>query len=77
MVRMVLFGGKLALHDWEDLIPARALVRRLWCRTSMDNRIRILHMPHQLCASAMLLLAGDGHKKIRDSVEQVRESIDD
>ena len=76
MVRMVLFGGKLALHDWDDLIPARAMVRRLWCRTSMEDGVRILHMPHQLCASALLLLAGDGHKKIRDAVEQVRESID-
>ena len=76
MVRMVLFGGKLALHDWDDLIPARSMVRRLWCRTSMEDGIRILHMPHQLCASALLLLAGEGHKKIRDAVEQVQESID-
>ena len=72
----LLFGGKLALHDWEDLIPARSMVRRLWCRTSMEDGIRILHMPHQLCASALLLLAGEGHKKIRDAVEQVQESID-
>ena len=36
----------------------------------------MLYMPHQLCASALLLLAGDGHKKIRDAVDTVRESID-
>ena len=76
MVRLVLFGGKLSLHDWEELIPARSLVRRLWCRTGMEDGVRILYMPHQLCASALLLLAGDGHKKIRDIVEQIQENID-
>ena len=76
MVRLVLFGGKLSLQDWEELIPARSLVRRLWCRTATENGVRILCMPHQLCASALLLLAGEGHKKIRDAVEAVHESID-
>ena len=76
MVRLVLFGGKLALHDWEELIPARSMVRRLWCRTGMEDGVRTLYMPHQLCASALLLLAGDGHKNIRSAVEQVQESID-
>ena len=76
MVRLVLFGGKLTLQDWEDLIPARALVRRLWCRTKLENGARIIGMPHQLCASALLLLAGEGHRKIRDAVESVYESID-
>lgn len=76
MVRLVLFGGKLTLQDWEDLIPARALVRRLWCRTKLENGVRIIGMPHQLCASALLLLAGEGHRKIRDAVESVYESID-
>ena len=50
MVRMVLFGGKLALNDWEDLIPARAMVRRLWCRTSMDNGIRISYVLLRCCS---------------------------
>ena len=76
MVRLVLFGGKLSLQDWEEVIPARGLVRRLWCRTREENGTRVIHMPHQLCASALLLLAGEGHKKIRDAVESVFESID-
>ena len=76
MVRLVLFGGRLVLQDWEDLIPARSLVRRLWCRTALEDGIRVLFMPHQLCASALLLLAGDGHKKIRDAVETMQDSID-
>ena len=76
MVRLVLFGGKLALQEWDEIIPARGLVRRLWCRTREEGGVRVLCMPHQLCASALLLLAGEGHKKIRDSVEDVFESID-
>ena len=35
-----------------------------------------LLMPHQLCASALLLLAGDHHKEVRDLVERVNDSID-
>lgn len=76
MVRLVLFGGKLSLQDWEELLPARSLVRRLWCRTRVENGVRVLCMPHQLCASALLLLSGEGHKKIRDAADTVQESID-
>ena len=76
LVRLVLFGGRLPLQEWDDVIPARGLVRRLWCRTREEEGIRCLHMPHQLCASALLLLAGDAHKKVRDAVETVWENID-
>ncbi len=76
MVRLVLFGGKAVLQDPEELIPARSLIRRLWCRTAVQDGARILYMPHQLCASALLLLAGEGHRKIRDIVEQVQDNTD-
>ena len=76
LVRLVLFGGKLFLREWDELIPALSLVRRLWCRIENGNGLCRLLMPHQLCASALLLLAGEGHKKIRDIVEQVRENVD-
>ena len=36
----------------------------------------VLILPHQLCASALLLLAGDGHKAVREIVEQIHESIE-
>ena len=76
LVRMVLFGGRLQLHDWNDLLPARGLLRRLWCRVRKEDGITALYMPHQLCASALLLLAGEEHKKIRDAVDLVHDSID-
>ena len=76
LVRLVLFGGRLALQDWEEVLPARGLVRRLWCRTREEDGGRFIYMPHQLCTTALLLLAGDSHKKIRDAVDTVQESID-
>ncbi len=78
MVRLVLFGGRLPLHDWNDLLPARCLIRRLWCRIRKEeDGVTALYMPHQLCGAALLLLAGDEHKKIRDAVELVINSVDD
>ncbi len=76
LVRLVLFGGKIALHDWEDFLPARSLIRRLWCSTRMDNGVQTLYMSRQLCATALLLLAQDAHKKVRDAVDTVYKTID-
>ncbi len=76
LVRTVLFGGRTPLTDWNELIPARSLVRRLWCRVEGKGDNTTLIMPHQLCSSALLLLAGDSHKAVRGIVEQVHESID-
>lgn len=76
VIRLVLFGGRSHLMDWNELIPARGLVRRLWCRVEKQGENIILVMPHQLCASALFLLANDGHKQVRDAVEEVHESIE-
>ena len=76
LVRVVLFGGRTPLADWNELLPARGLARRLWCRVEGAGENAAVVMPHQLCASVLLLLAGDSHKKVRDIVEQVHESID-
>lgn len=76
LVRAVLFGGKTPLTDWNELLPARGLVRRLWCRVEGLGENTVLYMPRQLCASALLLLAGDAHKNVRTIVEQVHDSIE-
>ena len=76
LVRTVLFGGRTPLTDWNELIPARSLVRRLWCRVEGKGDNTALFMPHQLCSSALLLLAGDSHKAVREVVEQIHECID-
>ena len=77
MVRAVLFGGSVVLSDWNDLIPARGLVRRLWCRVESFAGQNVLHMPHQLCASALILLADKNHKEIRELLTQVHQTIED
>lgn len=76
LIRTVLFGGRTPLTDWNELLPARGLSRRLWCRVEGVGASSALVMPHQLCASTLLLLASDSHKKVRELVEQVHESID-
>ena len=76
LVRTVLFGGHTPLTDWNELLPARALVRRLWCRVEGKGENAVLFMPHQLCSSALLLLAGDSHRAVRNIVEQVHDSIE-
>ena len=76
LVRTVLFGGHTPQTDWNELLPARALVRRLWCRVEGKGENAVLFMPHQLCSSALLLLAGDSHRAVRNIVEQVHDSID-
>lgn len=76
LVRLALFGGRHTLQDWNDLIPARSLLRRLWCRAEWEDGVLTLQMPHQLCATALILLAGDEHRLVRDHVEKVNELID-
>ena len=76
LVRAVLFGGRTPLTDWNELLPARGLIRRLWCRLESQGGASVLVMPHQLCSSALLLLATDSHKKVRELLEQVHNSID-
>ena len=63
----------LSVEEHDLLVRA---VRRLWCRVEGVGENAVLVMPHQLCASALLLLAGDSHKAVRNIVEQVHDSIE-
>ena len=76
LVRTVLFGGRTGLADWNELIPARGLVRRLWCRVEGIGENTTLYIPRQLCSSALLLLAGDSHRAVRDIIEKVHDTIE-
>lgn len=76
LVRVMLFGGRTPLNDWNELIPARGLVRRLWCRVENAGSNAALILPSQLCATVLMLLAGDSHRDVRTIVEQVHERID-
>ena len=76
LIRLILFGGRLVITDWNDLIPARSMIRRLWCRGEWKNETLTLFMPHQLCASALLLLAREDHKHYRELIEEAHTGID-
>lgn len=76
LVRLVLMAGRAPLRDWNELLPARGLARRLWARVEMNGPARNLVMPRQLCSAALLLLAGDSHRQVREIAEQVHETID-
>ena len=76
LVRVMLFGGRTPLSDWNELIPARGLVRRLWCRVENVGSNAVLILPSQLCTTVLMLLAGDSHRNVRTIVEQVHERIE-
>ena len=76
LIKMVLFGGRVPLTDWNDMEPANSLVRRLWCKAEKENNTITLVMPHQLCTAALLLLASQEHKQIRDQIDKVDETVE-
>lgn len=75
-VRSVLFGGRHYLSDPETLRPALSLVRRLWCGVRQENGQLVLTVPPQLRTASLLILAGEGHRKVREIVQQVFDRID-
>ena len=76
LVRAVLFGGKTPLTDWNELLPARGLVRRLWCRVENVGENALLVLPSQLCATVLMLLAGEDHRNTRNLVESFHNTIE-
>ena len=77
IVRLVLTQGKLRLWNWSDVIPARSLVRRLWCRVEGKGENMTLILPQQLCLTAMLLMTGDAHQAVRKIVDAAIDKTDD
>ena len=77
IVKLCLAGGKMALHNWNDVAPAASLVRRLWCKVIGQGEGMILTIPNTLWLSVMLLLPGEAHRKVREMVEDVNATIED
>ncbi len=75
LLKLALFGGEMPILDWNDVIPARSLVYRMWCRMRPERGTWI-RMPRQLCVSALLMLASEELKKVRETVESVIETAD-
>ena len=77
MVRLCLAGGRLQLQNWEEVAPASCLVRRLWCRVQGQGEGMSLILANTLWLSAMLLLGGEAHQKVRGLVEDVMNIVED
>ena len=77
VVKLALCRGRLPLWDWDSLIPARSLVRRLWCRVEKRDQKMTLIMPMQLCLTALFLMSSDAHRQVREIMEAAQTSIDD
>ena len=74
-VKLAMTGGRLVLSDWNDLIPARSLIRRLWCRPDPGRKNGLL-MPRSLCLGVVLMLAAEETRGIRETVDAVVDMVD-
>lgn len=76
LVRAMLMGGRAPLRDWNELLPAKGLVRRLWARVESQGQLHHIILPRQLCSASLVLMAGDAHRQLRELTEQVHEAIE-
>lgn len=74
-LKLALFGGEMPIHDWNDLIPARSLIRRMWCR-ARPERGRWIRMPRQICVAILMMLASEEMKTVRETVAEIVERAD-
>jgi len=75
LLKLSLFGGDIPILDWNDYPAAVSLIRRMWCRARPENG-NWLHMPRQICVSAVLMLANEEMKKVREVTHEILETVD-
>ena len=75
VLKMVFLGGDMPIYDWNDLMPARSLIRRMWCR-ARPERGAWLHMPRQLCVAALMMLGNEEMKKVREITMETIDTVD-
>ena len=73
--KLAVFGGELPLQDWNDLIPARSLVRRLWCRIDTEGGKKLV-MSKAVCLATFLMMASEEAGPIRETVENIIDTVD-
>jgi len=75
VIKLAVLGGEMPLYDWNDLIPARSLIKRLWCQVDPNRKDWIL-MPRWACLMTILTTASDDVKRIHEIVERIVETVD-
>lgn len=75
LMKLAFLGGEIPLWDWNDLLPARSLIRRMWCR-AVPEKGNWIRLPRQLCVMAILSLANDELHRIREITDEIIETVD-
>lgn len=75
VLKMTVMGGEYPLYDWNDLVPARSLIRRLWCRLHPERK-NWLVFPKALGLFALAAAVSDETGKIREIVDQTIETVE-
>lgn len=75
ILKLIFFGGEMPLMSWDDVLPARTLVKRLWCRM-VPEKGQWIRMPRQILVSAVLLLSSEEVKSVRETAANVMETVE-
>ncbi len=70
VLKMAVMGGEFPLYDWNDLIPARSLIRRLWCRIHPERGDWLI-LPRGFCLFALARAVSEEGKKIKGIVDEM------
>ena len=73
--KIAVCGGEIPLWDENDLIPARSLIKRLWCHVDPKRKDWIA-MPKCIGLVILLLTAKDETRQTREIVEKIVETVD-
>ena len=76
VLKMAVMGGEFPLYDWNDLIPARSLIRRLWCRIHPE-RSDWLVLPRAFCLFALASAVSEEGRKIKEIVDDIITATED
>ena len=75
VLKMSVIGGEYPLYDVNDLIPARSLVRRLWCRMH-PVRSNWIVLPRALGLFALATAVSEEAKKTKEIVDETIETVE-
>ncbi|MBR2824634.1 MAG: hypothetical protein IKE24_13250 [Clostridia bacterium] len=75
VLKMSVIGGEFPLYDWNDLIPARSLIRRLWCRLHPE-RHNWLVLPSAFCLFALATSVSEEAKRVKEIVDETIETVE-
>lgn len=76
LLKLIFFGGKMALLNDDDIDSAAGLLSRLWISVAFSGDRLEITMPRQLMTTAVLVMTGDKYKACRELIGDVDSSIE-